>query len=188
MTKHRLFLTIWSSVLLGLAFLSACSVPVEAELDQDLMGGDSPEAATTAFFDAFNEALRDPELVNEESRNAWAARLASYFTPSERVEQRVALNQMLDNFVARAANVGENQLFSIEIIYNGVRVTQEEENRANVRLIDGMLHYRRVAVAENGYRNVLIDEQQSLNTILGKREQAGFPLVRVGERWFLTER
>jgi hypothetical protein len=175
-------------VLLAVLLLTACGVPAEAEQEVAIMGGATPEEVVTDFFVNFNAALQDPEIDRQETRRMWAERLSSYFAPSERVDQRVTLQFMLANYAERVALLGDDQEATLEVSYEGVLVRSEDETRANVRLLDGFLRYRQVHVAENGYRSVVYDDERPLNDVLGKQQNDGFPVLQVGDRWFLTER
>ncbi len=171
-----------------IVLLAACGVPMEIETNPASIGGANPEETVVEFFTHFNEALRDPELSEETTRRAYAERLASYFTPSERVDQRYVLGQMLAEYAARLEEIDQQQEITLEVTYEGVRVRLQDEDEATVHLLDGALHFRRVYVAENGYRSVLRDDQFAINEAVGLGENNGFPVLRVGERWFLTER
>jgi hypothetical protein len=178
-------------LLLGWLLLVGCGVPVEAERDDEIIGGDTPDAALIGFVSIFNEALNDPEIINIEARRTWAERLASFFAPSERVEQRGNLQVMLANFAARIEQIDDNEEVTLEITYEGVIVDDTDDTDdtyANVRLLSGNLRFRRVYVAENGYREVLVDQEHPINDVLGQSGDSGFPVLRVGGRWFLTER
>jgi hypothetical protein len=173
-----------------LVLLAACAPAADLEREEARIGGETPEAVVVAFVENLNQALEDPQLSEEEPQRAWAERLASYFAPSERVDQRNALWDMLAIFAIQRDQMTENQELTLEVLYEDVQVTPEGDqgNRASVRLIGGTMHYRRVFVAENGYRSVISDRRLSFNEVLGMDEDAGLPVLQVNERWFLTER
>lgn len=172
---------------LGCLLLTACAAPLEAEPERGSVGGESPLAVAVAFVGGLNEALQDPQLRELEVRRAWAERLASYFAPSERVDQRYVLGRMLARFAAGLAGHEANQILTLEITYSDIQVIEENSEHAQVRLLDGTMRYRRVRVEENGYRTVLRDEQHVLADVLGLQDGV-LPVVQVNGRWFLTER
>lgn len=182
----RVFVTRTAFLLWLCFFVAACGVPLEAEQEGVGVGGESPRAVASTFFTVLNEALRDPQLKELETRRIWAERLASYFAPSERIDQRYVLDRMLASFGAGLEELEANHILTLEITYSDIVVTEDDAEHASVRLVDGTLRYRRVRVEQNGYRSVLRDEQQSLSHVLGLQEES-FPVVQVNGRWFMTE-
>lgn len=167
--------------------LTSCGLPLEVEQDESSFGGATPEEATEAFFGNLNEALKDPTLTQIETRRMWAERMASYFAPSERVDQRGVLQRMLANFAEGFEQLPPDQLVTLEVDYTLIQVVDQNDEEAMVRLIDGVVRFRRMQVLENGYRQILVDQQRPLNQTLGLR-QGVLPLIQVNGRWFLTER
>jgi hypothetical protein len=173
--------------LLAVLLLAACGVPVE-EQDEQQLGGATPEDSIATFVADLNAALSDPELTEREVRQRWARRLASSFAPVERVDQRYVMQQMLADYASRRADLGNNLEVSLEISYEGLQVLNRQSDYPTVRLVNGAMRLREVRVAENGYRNIVNDQQYPLTELLGQGPQDGFPVVRVSGRWFLTER
>lgn len=184
MLLQRLLLSLWLPVL---CLLAACAAVPSIEQDASSLGGTTPEEAAAGFFQSFNEALQDPALTELETRRIWAERLASYFAPSERVDQRYVLQQMLANFAAGMEQLEADQRMTLEVSYSALQVMDESSQRATVRLVDGTLRFRRVRVTEDDRRIVLLDQQRPLAQTLGL-QQGTLPLVQVNGRWFLTER
>jgi hypothetical protein len=168
--------------------LAGCSLPEDVEGNERAIGGETPEAVIRSFFDSLNTALQDPEITEQETRQVWAERLATYFAPSERIDQRDILWQMLADFATRLERVDEHMEITLEVTYEGMYIAEQSDDSAMVRLVGGTLHFRRVWVAENGYRSIVTDQRHSLNEVLGQSEQGGFAVLRVNGRWFLTER
>jgi hypothetical protein len=173
---------------LVLLLLAACGVPVEVEQDEQQLGGATPEDVAAIFVADLNAALSDVELDQIETRRRWAGRLASSFAPVERVDQRYVLQQMLADYVDQRAALADDLELSLEISYEAIRVVNRQSDFPLVRLIGGAIRLREVRVAENGYRSIVSDQQYPLTDLLGQRGRDGFPVVRVGGRWFLTER
>lgn len=172
---------------LGLGLLlvvGGCTLPVENDLD-DTIGRETPTLLVSDFFTDFNQALQDPQLDDEEIREIWALRLASYFAPSEQVVHRQALSHMLANFAYGSAQFAENQRLIVEILYSDITV-KEHGNHALVALVKGEVRLRRVRIEPNGTLTVQSDQRVPLSTVLGDYSEA-LPALRVNERWFLTE-
>jgi hypothetical protein len=172
--------------LAALCLLAGCAAVPGIEQEASSLGGTTPEEATADFVQRFNEALQDPALTELETRRIWAERLASYFAPSERVDQRYVLQRMLASFAAGMGQLEADQHMTLEISYSALQVMDESRQRATVRLVDGTLRFRRVRVTEDERRIVLLDQQRPLAQTLGL-QQGTVPLVQVNGRWFLTE-
>lgn len=166
--------------------LTACTVPLATNQAQALPGGPSPEVITNTFFTDLNQALQDPLLTQPETRRAWAERLAGSFTPSERVDQRAVFSQMLTSFASSLAEIPADQQLSLNILYTEVEVVQQAAERATVKLNEGSLQLRLVQRLPNGRRQILRDQQRPLTTTIGL-EKGTWSVVRVGNRWFLTD-
>lgn len=175
------------ALLLCCLALGACGLPLDAEQETDNLGSETPEEVVTSFFDSLNQALRDPQLTDLEVRRIWAGRLASYFAPSERTDQRYVLGRMLANYAADLETLESDQVLTLEVSYSGAQVVEQEDDFARVRLLDANLRFRQLQISEGGYRQVLRDQQRPLYEVLGQ-ESRTFPVVEVNGRWFLTER
>lgn len=176
------------TLLVLLLVLMGCSDVVEPTGPAEVAGSESPEAAVQGFFLQTNAALRDPALSQPGVRRSWSARLASFFAPSERIEQRQVLGQMLADFATGLETLAPNEEITIEIGYDNVQVVQQDATHASVRLQDATFTYRVVEVAESGFRNVLYSQQRPLHEVLGVEESSGFQVLQVNGRWFITDR
>jgi hypothetical protein len=167
--------------LLGCLFLlSACGQPVA--LEETAQGGASPEQVVESFLEDLNAALNDPSLDEIEVRRGWAERLAGYFAPSERVDQRIAMGEMLAGFVvtSRQPVVGDRMV--MELTYSTVGVLSRTDETALVEVVDGAFILRWL----NAEGDLLRERTGSVMDIIGQTS-GGLPVLRVGAQWFLTE-
>src|SRR5262245_44050310 len=82
--------------LLALFALTACGFGIVPNQGTPSGGGGStPEQVAQYFFEDLGQALKDPQLSNEDRRDQWVERLANYFAPNERDDQRIALSSAL---------------------------------------------------------------------------------------------
>lgn len=174
-TLKRLFLLIHCLLL-----LTACGQTVA--LEETAQGGASPEQVVESFLEDLNAALNDPSLDQVDVRRGWAERLAGYFAPSERVDQRTAMGDMLVGFVAssRQPVVGERMV--MELTYSNVEVLQRDANTALVEITDGTFVLRWL----NATGEPLRERSGSIMEVIGQ-PSGGLPVLRVGAQWFLTE-
>src|SRR6266545_2496019 len=110
----RLVLII-SAVLLALA---ACGVAPDDANRQDESGGGSrygPESVAEHFFKDLQDALKDPALADDTTRSKWAEKLAEYFAPNERDDQRTALNTSLSSFADGMGRLNANQTLTLDV-------------------------------------------------------------------------
>jgi hypothetical protein len=163
-----------------LILLTACGPAVA--LEETAQGGASPEQVVESFLEDLNAALNDPSLDDVEVRRGWAERLAGYFAPSERVDQRVALGEMLAGFVvnARRPVVGERMV--MELTYTTVDELSRTEETALVEVVDGAFVLRWL----NAEGEPLRERSGNIMEIIGQTS-GGLPVLRVGAQWFLTE-
>lgn len=170
-------------VLLGVlgATSTACADPDQVTP----IGADSPATAAAGFFSTLNAALQDPTLNTFETRRSYAEQMAAYFPPSERMTYRQTLQEMLAAFAAGKANLPADQELSLVLEYDDLDVRQLSERQATVRLIGGSLRYRLIRTTETGFREVLLDRQYTLATVLGL-EGGDFPAVQFEGRWYLS--
>jgi hypothetical protein len=184
MKKRYLFVLLCWAMLLLLP--TACALPADEESSD--LSGDTPEDVATNFFASLNEALQDPQLTEEQTRRAWAERLANYFAPTERAEQRQALGEMLAYFAADVEQLDNNQQMTLEVDFSGVQVIEPDSlnEHVKVRLTDATIRYRLIQLGENGSRRILRDQQRPLYEVLGQEEET-FPVIQVNGRWFITE-
>lgn len=177
---------------------TACSAPAETDQERVDAGGSSPQDTVTFFFDDLNEALQHPDLSQPETRQSFAEQLASYFAPSERIEQRRLFVASLAQFAENQQTVGENEQWMVHISFANVELAEQEESRARVRLVDAAMHLRLVRHQEQ-YEEVLYEQKRPLEAVLQRPTQAltsteqlaptdwTVDVLQVNGRWFLTE-
>lgn len=168
--------------------LTACSVPgTEQPATPEDVGNraNAPESAVSGFFEDLEAALKDPGLVREEVRDRWVERLAAYFAPNERDDQRILLNESLASFAGDRAQLAEDETMSIEISFDTPRSISIEGDRALVELPNAMIYMEIARLTERGA--VPIYEQPiELGRVIGRTDGA-VPTVRIGGYWYLTE-
>lgn len=165
--------------------LAGCVGAVDPAQELLVGGGSSPEDVTESFFEDLNAALQDVELVDEDIRRSWTERLASRFAPSERASRRSQLGQMLADYALVREN-DDNERYQIEIVYTGVALISRDNDRANVRLVNGKLRLTRYREDASGDAAILSEQERSLSEVIGLHDDV-FPVIRVEQRWFLTE-
>ncbi len=176
-------LLLWTLLVGG---LGACGISVEG--DEEIGNGShSPQIVAERFFDDLNLALQEPDLVEPETRRIWAERLASHFAPSERPNQRNAFNQTLRTFSYNLTQLAENEQLTVEIMYTAIEVVEQNDELATVRLVDGELWLQKFRLNADNRREILLDQRRPLTDVIGL-ESGVFPVLRVNERWFMTER
>ncbi len=145
-------------------------------------GAPSPQAVVESFLEDLNHALGDAKLAQTEVRQLWAERLAGHFAPSERVDQRTAMADLLDGFAASAAKPALGSKATLEITYRGTEVLTQRDGRALVQVVDGVFTLRFLDT-----QGVLVRERTgSLSEVLGQTS-GGLPTLQVGGSWFMTE-
>lgn len=177
------FLIVWLLLISGMV---ACATPIDVEEDIIGVGGSTPETIASSFFEDFNQALRDPGLIEYETRRIWAERLAGYFAPSERVNQRKAFASTLDNFAMSLERLDSDERLWLRVSYTTIELAERKGERATVRLVSGSLDLRHVRVTEQGTQEMLLEDVYPLADLLGQ-ESGVFPVLRVDGRWFMTE-
>jgi hypothetical protein len=113
-----------SFVVLLLALAACGAAPGDAASQADLAGGSrfGPESVAENFFKDLRDALKDPALADDAGRSKWAEKLANYFAPNERDDQRAALHAALSNFTD-----GLKQLDATQIDDRGVVIPEFEQ-------------------------------------------------------------
>lgn len=146
------------------------------------LGGSSPEAVVEDFVEDLNKALQDSALESLDSRRSWAERLASYFAPSERADQRLVLREMLDTFVVSSRRPVIGERITFELTHNGMERITSSADEALVRVVDGTIVLRWL----DAEGQVLRERSSGLMDVLGQTS-GGLPVLRVNGVWFLTE-
>lgn len=164
-----------------MALASGCAVTGD-DVDASVPGGSSPGAVVESFVEDLNLALQDKHLADATVQRSWAERLAGYFAPSERNDQRSALRQMLAGFVDTAQRPVVGSQISLAITYSRVELIASSENKALVRLVDGTLNIRWL----NEQGEVLRERTGNITEIIGQTS-GGLPVLRVNGLWFMTE-
>lgn len=173
----RLAIVLW--LVLGL-LLGGCG---EAALDENVgLGGVTPEAVVESFLEDFNAALADPALREAATRQMWANRLASYFAPGERTDQRQAMREMLDGFANANTRPARGSRAEVAISYDRTRVLRTDERTALVEIVNAVMTVR----WRDSEGNVVLERSSALLRLIG-REESGLPVIRVDGRWYLTE-
>ncbi len=154
-----------------------------AALEEDLgLGGVTPEATVESFFEDLNAALADPTLSEPATRRHWANRLASYFAPSERADQRMAMREMLDGFANNNARPARGSRAEVSISYDRVNVLRSDNSSALVNLVNAVITVR----WRDDSDEIVLERSGALLQLIGRDEQ-GLPVIRVDGRWYLTE-
>jgi len=148
-------------------------------------GGSSPEQVARNFFEDLRQALKDDQLTNEKRRDQWVERLANYFAPNERDDQRIALSSALDDFVSGRGRLEPNESLTIDVRFEDVEKVSENGNRALVRPVNGSIYVLITRTTENGVFT-LYEDDVPLTKIIGDTNGA-VPVIRIGRSWFLTE-
>jgi len=185
----RLVLII-SAVLLVLA---ACGVAPDDANRQDESGGGSrygPESVGEHFFKDLQDALKDPALADDTTRGKWAEKLAEYFAPNERDDQRAALNTSLSSFADGMGRLNANQTLTLDVRVTGVQKISDDGDRALVRPVNGAANASiYLLIAHTNDRGVVVPEFEQeigFDKIIGRSDGA-IPTIRIGDRWYLTE-
>lgn len=169
---------------LFLGFLSSCS-----QSSDDILAGSpgssTPQDVVEGFFEDFNQALKEMPGSDSVRRRYWADRLAGYFAPLERVDQRDALGLALYTYAMGSQQLGESERLQFDITYSSLELLQSQEDAAQVRLVEGLLRLRIMRIDGESEIPVRIDERP-LGETIGKPDGI-IPLVRVNGRWFLSE-
>lgn len=169
----------------AVCFLVGCTA-VPATDEAGLGGGFSPEAVTESFFEDLQRALQDPNLRQEETRSFWAERLAGYFAPLERDEQRVALRRALASFANGLRQLADDETAIFELRgLQPVEKVADDGERALVRLPSASISMTLVRTTERG-SFVFYEQTIELSQMIG-RSDGTVPLVRIDGRWYLTE-
>lgn len=174
-------------ILLALALAGCGFVPTETTVQGEQTGGSDlgPDTVARNFFEDLQSALEDPELGSEDNRGQWVERLANYFAPNERDDQRIALRSALDSFVAGQRKLDPNEKMTIELRLDGVETLSESGARALVRPVNGSIYILITRATDTGVATIW-EQNEPLAKIVGNPDGA-VPVVRIGRTWYLTE-
>ena len=173
-------------ILLLLGALAACGFgSATPEQVAQTGGGSSPELVAQNFFEDLRQALKDQQLSNETKRDQWVERLANYFAPIERDDQRVALSSALENFVSGRDKLNQNETLTLDVRFDKIEKISEDGDRALVRPTNGSI-YILITRATNNGTFTLYEDDVPLTKIVGDPNGA-VPVIRIGRSWFLTE-
>jgi hypothetical protein len=169
------------ALLLALGLTACAAEPVEQELAGT--GNSTAQGIVESFLDDLNTALADPALGSQAGRRSWAERLAGHFAPSERADQRAAMGAMLAAYADTAARPAVGSKVSLQVGFSHVELITSSGDEALVRVVDGAIVLRWL----NDDGEVLRERTGALTELIGE-ERGGLPVLRVGGRWFMTER
>ncbi len=171
--------------ILALCVLAACGLGAAPNQEIAGGGGSTPELVARNFFEDLRDALQDQQLSDEDLRDQWVERLANYFAPNERDDQRVALSSALDNFVSGQGKLDQNESLRVEVRFQDVEKVSDDGNRAMVRPINASIYILITRTTANGFVT-LYEDDVPLTKIIGDTNGA-VPVIRIGRNWFLTE-
>jgi len=148
-------------------------------------GGPSPEVTVENFLSDLNKALKDPNLNRADVRAEWADVLSNYFAPVERTTQRVAIRTSLDRLNSGIAQLNSDESVAFDIQFEPARRVRERDDVVYIEVPNAIIS---MLISRNSNRgNVTIWKQnESLGYLIGSNENV-FPVLQVGNRWFLTE-
>jgi hypothetical protein len=170
---------------LALTLLAGCAATPSQNAPQAPAGGSfSPEAVTQSFFDDLGEALGDPKLADDQQRGAWVERLAGYFAPNERDDQRIALRAALDSFTTGQGKLEPNEELKLELKIERLEQVEQTDDRALIRPVNGEIHVLITRTTSAGSQN-MYEQTVPLEKIIGNN--GSVPVLRIGRSWYLTE-
>ncbi len=185
LTVHRPSSFVLLAALL-LAMPVGCSPATSREADSIGVGAPTPALIVQTFLEQLNEALKDPQLANPDVRRAWAARLASYFAPNEREDQRAALGAALAGLVSGVRQLEPDEKLTLELSDTiRVDVGPADGDMVLVRPVNVSLTLRIERATPRG-TTVELEQQVPLEKLVGRPDGA-IPTIQINDRWFLTE-
>jgi hypothetical protein len=183
----------WLSCLALLLALAACgAAPGDATPQADAAGGSrfGPESVAENFFKDLRDALKDPALANDAARSKWAEKLANYFAPNERDDQRAAMHAALSSFTDGLKQLDPAQTLTLDLRFTNIEKVSDDGERALVRPVNGANNASiYLLIAHTDDRGVVIPEFEQdigFEKITGRSDGA-VPTIRIGDRWYLTE-
>lgn len=178
MMKHFLLIIV--------LLLTGCAATAGESIDVAPAGGGSfsPETVTKSFFEDLGNALHDPKLADEQQRGAWVERLAGYFAPNERDDQRIALRTALDSFTAGLGKLEPNEELKLDLKIERLEEVSQTGDRAVIRPVNAAIYVLITRTTSAGTQN-LYEETVPLEKIIGNN--GAVPVIRIGRSWYLTE-
>jgi hypothetical protein len=166
--------------------LVGCATTPGQSIEQLPAGGGSisPEAVAQSFFDDLNSALDDEKLADDQQRGAWVERLAGYFAPNERDDQRIALRTALDSFTSGLGKLAPNEHLILDLKIDRLEQVEQTEDRAMIRPVNGAI-YVLITRTTNASTQNLYEETVPLEKLIGNNGLV--PVLRIGRSWYLTE-
>jgi hypothetical protein len=166
--------------------LAACgAAPGQTTVQGSQSGGSiSPDTVAKSFLEDLDNALKDPRLSDDQRRGEWVERLAGYFAPNERDDQRIMLRSALDSFIGGLGKLELNENMTLELRYDDVQLLYENDDRAMVRPVNGAIYVLITRTTDAGVLN-LYEDTVSLDKIIGN--EGAVPVIRIGRSWYLTE-
>jgi hypothetical protein len=144
-----------------------------------------PEQVANNFFEDLRDALQDRQLADDDRRGEWVERLAGYFAPNERDDQRIALRSSLDSFVAGQGELDTGEHLLVEVRFDRIEKVSHNANRATVRPVNGSIYVLITRTTDTGVIT-LWEQNEPLQKIIGGQDGT-VPAVRIGQTWYLTE-
>ena len=173
--------------------LTACgAAPDDTTTQTDAAGGSrfGPESVAENFFKDLRDALKDPALANDAERSKWAEKLADYFAPNERDDQRAAMHTALSSFTDGLKQLGASQTLTLDLRFTNVEKVSDDGEHALVRPVNGNNNASiYLLIAQTNDRGVIVPEFEQeigFEKITGRSDGA-IPTIRSGDRWYLTE-
>jgi hypothetical protein len=190
---QRVSVSRWLSFVTLLVALAACgAAPGDVASQADLAGGSrfGPESVAENFFKDLRDALKDPALADDAGRSRWAEKLANYFAPNERDDQRAALHAALSSFTDGLKQLDATQTLTLDLRFTNVEKVSDDGERALVRPVNGANNASiYLLIAQTTDRGVVIPEFEQeigFEKITGRSDGA-VPTIKIGDRWYLTE-
>ena len=175
-----------SLLVFALCFLAGCAATPGQSTDLAPAGGGSfsPEAVVQSFFDDLGSALHDQKLADDQHRGAWVERLAGYFAPNERDDQRIALRTALDSFATGRGQLEPNERLTLDLKIDRLEQVEQTGDHALIRPVNGAIYVLITRTTSAGTQN-LYEETVPLEKIIGNN--GSVPVLRIGRSWYLTE-
>ena len=169
-----------------LLLLASCASAAGQSAAQAPAGGGSfsPDAVARSFFEDLRKALTDPKLSDDQQRGVWVERLAGYFAPNERDDQRIALRAALDSFTIGRGKLDPNEDLKLTLKIERLEQVELTGDRALIRPVNGAIYVLITRTTNAGTQN-LYEDTVPLEKIIGNN--GSVPVLRIGRSWYLTE-